>query len=310
MKKIVAFMTSLILICGISIPASASGSGAMAQNQAQGQTEDQAQGQTEDQAQGQTGGQTEGTQDQVQSQTQGQTQGQTQDQSQAQEQNRQQTEVSATEREQAKLRVRDRLQISDQANTRYQDRLQQQDQTGSCFNDTNQHWAREQMNTAYCWGLINGYSDGSFKPDGNISGMGGILMVSRLMNCLTGEEDTGTEENSMDWNLVPEWARKQLQDETALSIAAQSQCYGEPKLNRLQFACMLAKAAGIEPANISADAVAFEDQSEIPAEDLGYIEALRTLGMIQGSDSCFYANRTVTRAEAAVMLTRMLEIVA
>lgn len=72
---------------------------------------------------------------------------------------------------------------------------------------------------------------------------------------------------------------------------------------------MLTKAAGIEPVDVSADTVAFQDQSDIPAEDLGYIESLRTLGIIQGSDGFFHANQTVTRAEAAVMLTRMLGIV-
>lgn len=313
MRKIFAFMISLILICGISIPAFAAGSGAMADSQAQDHTENQAQDQSQDQSQGQNQNQTQDqnqNQNQDQSQSQSQSQNQGQDQNQAQAQNGQQTEVSAAQREQAKLQVRNRLQISDEANTRYQQRLQQQEQDRSCFSDTDQNWAREQIDSAYCWGLINGYSDGSFNPDGSISGMGGILMVSRLMDCLNGEIGAGTTENSIDWNLVPEWAGEQLQEKTVLSIAAQSQCYGEEKLNRLQFAVMLTKAAEIEPMNVSADTVAFQDQSDIPAEDLGYIEALRTLGIIQGSDGFFHANQTVTRAEAAVMLTRMLGIVA
>jgi len=259
MKKVTAFLISLILICGISTPALAAGPGAM-------------------------------------------TQSQTQDQS------CQQTEISAAEREQAKLQIRNQFHISDQANTQYQQRMQQKEQSGSCFNDTDQHWARAQINSAYCWGLINGYPDGGFNPDGKISGMGGILMASRLMNCLNGESSTETAENSIDWNLVPEWAKEQLQEKTTLRIAAQSQCYGETQLNRLQFAVMLAKAAEIEPADVSADTVAFLDLSDVPAEDLGYIEELRILGIIQGNDGCFCPNQTVTRAEAAVMLIRMLGI--
>ncbi|MEA4815104.1 MAG: S-layer homology domain-containing protein, partial [Oscillospiraceae bacterium] len=166
-----------------------------------------------------------------------------------------------------------------------------------------------QINSAYCWGLVNGYPDGSFNPDGKISGTGGTLMVSRLINCLNGENSTETTEDSIDWDLVPEWAKEQLQEKTALRIAAQSQCYGETQLNRLQFAVMLAKAAGIEPAEVSADTVAFLDQDDIPAEDLGYIEELRALGIIQGNAGCFYPNQTVTRAEAAVMLIRMLGVI-
>lgn len=64
------------------------------------------------------------------------------------------------------------------------------------------------------------------------------------MNCLNGESSTETTENSIDWNLVPEWAREQLQEKTDLRIAAQSQCYGEAQLNRLQFAVMLIRILG------------------------------------------------------------------
>ncbi|MEA4934875.1 MAG: S-layer homology domain-containing protein [Lawsonibacter sp.] len=308
MKKVMAFVMSIILVCGISIPALAAGSGAMTQDQTQGQTQDQT-------SQSQTQGQ---TQDQTQSQTQNQTQSQTQDQTRdrTQEQIRdrlkdqgcQQTEVSAAQREQAKLQIRNQFQISDRANTQYQQRMQQMEQNGSCFNDTDQHWAMAQINLAYCWGLTNGYPDGGFNPDGKISGLGGILMASQLMNCLNGESSTETAENSIDWNLVPEWAKEQLQETTTLRIATQSQCYGETQLNRLQFAVMLAKAAEIEPAEVSADTVVFLDQSDIPAQDLGYIETLRALGIIQGNDGCFSPNRAVTRAEAAVMLTKMLGV--
>lgn len=276
MKKTMTFMIALILICGFSIPAFAAGSETT-------------------------------TKSSVKEQTQSQTQDQTRDR--LQDQSCQQTETSAADCEHARLQVRDRLQISSQAETQYQVRAQQQQQTQSSFTDTEQHWARAQINSAYCWGLINGYPGGGFGPNDNISGTEGVLMVSRLMSCLNGENNSGTTEDSIDWNLVPEWAKAQLQEKNTLRIAAQSQCYGEQKVNRLQFAVMLAEAAGIEPADVSADTVVFLDQSEISAEDLGYIEALRTLGVIEGNDGCFYANQTVTRAEAAVMLTRMLEIV-
>lgn len=263
MKKLMAFIISIILICGISIPAFAAGSGSMTKSQNQDRTQDRS---------------------------------------------CEQTEVNATEREQAKLQVRNRLQISDQAETHYQERLQQQNQTRSCFNDTEQHWAREQISSAYSWGLINGYPSGGFNPDGNISGVESVLMMSRLMNCLNAKDGTEVTETNIDWSLVPEWAKEQMREESALNIAAQSQCYGEAQLNRLQFAVTLAKAVGIEPTESLEDAVIFLDQSEIPAKDLGYIDALRTLGVIQGNDGCFCASQTVTRAEAAAMLTRMLEI--
>lgn len=230
----------------------------------------------------------------------------TQDRTESQD--RVQTAVDEAEQEQARLQVRDRLQINEQAEDCYQERLQQQDQTGSCFSDTEQHWAREQITSAYNWSLINGYPNGDFNPDGNISGTEGILMASRLMNCLNSDDtETGTE-SDIDWDLVPAWAREQLREASALKIAAQSQLYGEAQLNRLQFAVMLAEAIGLEPEDVGGDDIVFLDQDEIPSDDLGYINALRTLGIIQGSDGCFYGNHIVTRAEAAAMLTRVLDM--
>lgn len=251
-----------------------------------------------------------GAQDQTQTQNQTQDQTQTQDRTQdkTQTQNRTQTTLREADREQARLQTRDRLQISEEAKSQYQER--EQEHAGACFQDTEQYWAEEQINQAYNWGLINGYSDGSFNPNGNISGMAGILMTSRLANCLNvadAEEETGS---SVDWSTVPEWAKTQLQEKSALRIAEQSQCYGETQLNRLQFAVMLAKALDMEPADVSADTVVFQDQAEIPEEDLGYLDTLRTLGIIQGNDGCFCADQPVTRAQAAVMLTRMMEILA
>lgn len=271
MKKVwMSVIVSIMLVCSISISAFAAGSGGMIQ----GQTQDQTQSQAQDRAQ---------------------------------DQSCKQTEVNTADREQARLQTRDRLQISDQAEAQYQDRLQQQDQTQSCFTDTEQHWAREQIGSAYSWGLINGYPNGDFNPNGVISGTEGVLMMSRLMNCLNVEESKADPETSIDLNLVPEWAREQIQEGSTLKIAAQSQCYGEEQLNRLQFTVMLAKALGVEPEEVTEDTIVFLDQSEIPQEDLGYISALRTLGIIQGTDGCFCADQTVTRAEAAAMLTRILE---
>lgn len=212
------------------------------------------------------------------------------------------------DREQARDRLRTRLQICDEAKLQQQSRLQQQDQTQSGFNDTEQHWANAQICSAYHWGLINGYPDRTFNPDGTIVGVEGVLMMSRMMNGISGDEELPVSDETIDWEQVPQWAREQLQEETALRIAAQSQCYGEGQMNRLQFAVMLAKTLGLEPEELTEDTVVFTDQDEIPGEELGYIARLRTLGIIEGCDGAFYPSQAVTRAEAATMLTRVMDL--
>lgn len=227
---------------------------------------------------------------------------------QTQTQSQVQTQISTEDCDQAKLQVRDRLQVKDEAMAQYQQRLQLQDQDGTCFNDTAQHWARQQIQTAYNWGLVNGYPDGTYNPNGNITGTEGVLMMSRMMNCVNTDSAETVTGSDIDWDLVPTWARQQLQEQTALRIMEQCDCYGDQQMNRLQFAVTLAKALGVDPADVPEDTVVFLDQDDIPAEDLGYLYTLRAMGIVQGNNGCFYANQAVTRAEAATMLTRVMDI--
>ena len=48
----------------------------------------------------------------------------------------------------------------------------------------------------------------------------------------------------------------------------------------------------------------FTDQTEIPREELGYAALAEALGLARGT---YAGGRTATRAEAAVMLCRLLE---
>jgi len=232
-----------------------------------------------------------------------QTQARDQIQSKIQLQDCVQTDIAVADRDQARLQLRDRLQLIDQ------DKISDQaDGTGEVFTDTAQHWAREQICLAATLGLANGYPNGIINPDGDISGMEGIIMVSRMMNGIIGEDDFAVTPADIDMDLVPLWAKERIQEVSALRIASQSQLYGQAQLNRLQFAIMLAKALNLEPIELDEDTVAFIDQDTIPSENLGYVYALRMLGVIEGNQGAFNAEQLVTRAEAAAMLIRVWAI--
>lgn len=76
----------------------------------------------------------------------------------------------------------------------------------------------------------------------------------------------------------------------------------------MQFALMLAKAMGIEEADTNDETVVFLDQDQIPSADLGYIHALRTMGIVVGNNGNFYPEQFVTRGEAVSMLSRILDM--
>ncbi len=231
-----------------------------------------------------------------------------QPQHQAQHHRREQTNINSADQELARNQLRERLQLSAAATAQKQEMLKLQDPVGTIFSDVELHWAQEQIREAYCWGLVKGYPDGRFNPEGKISGPEAILMMSRMMNCFTGGDEISEPPGEIDWERVPPWAREPLRESTAYKIVRQSQFYGEQQLNRLQFAVMLAKAMGLESARIPEGTVAFLDQDEIPDTDLDDIYALRTLDVIVGHNGLFYPDQLVTRAETCVVLTRVLGI--
>jgi hypothetical protein len=230
------------------------------------------------------------------------------DRDKTQLQTKDQTCIDQEDQDLLRQQLRDRLHITDPALDAQQDRLRDCDQScDGSFTDTALHWGGPEIDAAYQWGFVNGYPDGSFRPDKTISGIEGILMMSRMTACLSGIDEEASEDD-VDWNDVPDWAAAQLREQSALRIEAQSQLYGEGELTRLQFALMLANALGIEPAEVTEDTVVFLDQDEIPAGALGFIYALRTMGIMEGSGGYFHPDQPVTRAEAAATLCRVMGI--
>ena len=233
-------------------------------------------------------------QDQTQDQIQAQILDQTQDQDQLREQDRQ--------------RLRDRLCITDSAIQLYQERTRTQAQIR--FSDIENNWARNQIRNAWAYRLFDGYPDGTFRPNATISGTECLLVANRLMNCLGGLDPGNITSGAVDWNGVPIWAREQLQEQHAQRLMTETNYYQDALMNRAHVAVMLAKALQIDPIDEPATVqTRFMDQNRIAAADLGYILALQNMGVLIGyPDGTYQPDRSVTRAEFAVMMTRILDI--
>lgn len=83
----------------------------------------------------------------------------------------------------------------------------------------------------------------------------------------------------------------------------------EETVSRAEFVVMAMKARGIS--GMSDATTVFSDNADIPDEMRGYISAAYKLGYVKGSlvdgKLCFLPNETVTRSEAAVIVSRMID---
>ena len=236
---------------------------------------------------------------------------------------RDQDRVQLMSSEQLLLRsqLREQLQLSNEAQLQLQERLEtalrtmaetqsaNTNQYRQCFSDIETHWAKDHIRWAYLWGLASGYPDGSFHPEGNITGLEGVFMVSHLVRDLKGIESYTALDIDIDWTIVPLWAREALRDQSALRIMNQSQTYSQTPLNRYQLAVMLAKALELQKSEGPGPGLAppFSDYEKIPADGRGYILSLWNLGLISGDNGKFEPDRLVTRAEAAAMLMNVIQ---
>ncbi len=77
--------------------------------------------------------------------------------------------------------------------------------SGSEFNDMNNHWAKDYVNTAYKAGLIKGY-DGNFNPNDNITRAQMATMIGRAI-----DTDNKTDINFFnDSASIPDWSKEDL----------------------------------------------------------------------------------------------------
>ena len=86
--------------------------------------------------------------------------------------------------------------------------------------------------------------------------------------------------------------------------------YPDAYIRRAEFLALAMNAAGYPKLSITD--TGFADDADIPTQYKGYIAAADAFGIISGADSAdglrFYPNNQITRAEAAVILSRLTGI--
>ncbi|MDP4095047.1 MAG: S-layer homology domain-containing protein, partial [Bacillota bacterium] len=180
---------------------------------------------------------------------------------------------------------------------------------GKQFKDVNMNfWGYKYINALSQKGIINGYSDGSFKPNGKVSRAEFATMLTKTLN-LTTTDNTQTfadvAPGSWDFNVV-EAAKDYLTGyRTSTGIMY---FYGSYNAVREDMAVALVKALKIQVApNNGALAQVYSDFSQITPSLQDYVYAAYTSGLMTGSDGKFNPQGTLTRAEAAVLLYRALD---
>ncbi len=169
------------------------------------------------------------------------------------------------------------------------------------FSDIQNHWARNNIQEMADQGRLKGYGDGTFQPDRVITRaeFAHLIVDSLGLSEINGKgfEDT-----------VGHWAEKSIKTASEHGIIDgynQSKFGPDDFITREQAAVILVKALGITAGN----GQDFVDIGAVSYWALDAVKCASTHGILSGyPDGSFKPKANVTRAQAAVILQRSMEL--
>ncbi|TCM87964.1 L-asparaginase type II [Paenibacillus sp. BK033] len=173
------------------------------------------------------------------------------------------------------------------------------------FSDIAGHWAAASIRAAVAAGIVNGYSDGTFKPELTVTREEFIAMLMRALK----SEEPGADLTFKDNGSIGAWAKAAVAQAVAAGITS-----GYPdgtfkpgnKISRTEMVAMIAKALKLTTGENAA--TSFSDNADIPAWARGAVNAVADKGIIQGRlNNRFVPAGTATRAEAITVIMKLLD---
>ena len=200
------------------------------------------------------------------------------------------------------------------------------------LSDLEGHWAQKEVEAAVASGWVDGYPDGSFKPEKSITRAEFTKMLLDAIH-LTPDSETVAwmkahakmkdiwgrptaytpkpYDMSGHWLTIQGWLDAALYSGMVVPDDYNGKNFRPEKaITRYEIALMTDRALGlVYPANQPVEGeLPFTDKEEILDWMKGYVNESVKAGVLKGyPDGSFQPNKTSTRAEAVVMIQRMLE---
>lgn len=166
-------------------------------------------------------------------------------------------------------------------------------------------WYTENVKSAYEYGLMEGKEDAKFDPNGKIS-LAEVITVAVRINAIY----TLGNMPAFDTYSDDLWYSPYLRYAQEFSVIDDAYPNYNAAATRAQFAQILANSID----SIDLDEINLVDDGAIPDVDMNadYADAVYLLyraGVLTGSDETgtFYPDSTITRAEAAAIITRIVD---
>jgi len=176
----------------------------------------------------------------------------------------------------------------------------------SSFLDVNGHWAESNIERAVELGIVNGYPDRTFRPEGQVTRGEFIAMLARAVELPDGNRTTVA---FTDVDKIPAWARPLVNKAASSGIIhgyADGTFRAGNLISRSEMAVIIARTLQLQ---LDGEAAAtFADADQIPAWAMPSVVAAVDAKLIQGrSNNLFAPASNATRAEAVTLLLSLID---
>lgn len=204
--------------------------------------------------------------------------------------------------------------------------------TSLLMSDIQGHWAQDSIEQAFNDGWVSGYPDGTFHPDGTISWAEFVKLILGAINlaphtstaCWLKDYSVelkkwGTEKYTPEpfSDMGSNWLTTQGCLDVAVNFGlvvpsdySNNMFCPSKEITRYEIAVMVDRAMGkVYPASQPlTEELPFSDSDQIPEWGRGYVNEAVKAGVLTGyPDGTFGHSKSATRAEAVVMVQRMLD---
>ncbi|NPV72862.1 MAG: hypothetical protein HPY89_03505 [Pelotomaculum sp.] len=170
------------------------------------------------------------------------------------------------------------------------------------FKDTEGHWAASAISNLAGRGVINGFPDGTFGPAQTVTRAQFVAMLAAALQWATPESMPAFKD------AVPAWAMPAVAAAVARGVISgypDGTFAPDARITRSEMAVMICRALALEGAGGS---LQYRDSAAIPDFARDAVARASAAGLLQGSEGYFRPWDGATRAEAAVVISRVLAL--
>lgn len=158
------------------------------------------------------------------------------------------------------------------------------------------HWNQAGIDEWRGYGVIQGYGDGTFRPDAPVTRAEFVTFLDRTMGYGTMAENTFTD-------VEDDWYTESLLQGVAAGVIQGDKGLMRPNdpITREEAATILVRVMALDTEGVEASK--FTDRDQVSDWALGYVDAASAAGIVNGyADGTFAPGKNVTRAETLRML--------